>query len=96
MILKYPFEEGLLEKPGVDIQYFGKDAEDFLESINWHTDIEYLGKECTVSCGKQGIIIGFEDCESATDYYFIVYLPEEKTIYYQLANNAEFIKSIIK
>lgn len=95
MILKYPFEEGLLNKPGVDTHYFGKDAEDFLESINWHSDIEYLGKECVTNKGKQGIIVGFEDCEYISDYYFIVYVPEEDTVYYELANSAAFVKSII-
>lgn len=97
MILKYPFDEGgLLERPGVDTQYFGKDAEDFLESINWHSDIEYLGKECiTDRDQKQGIIVGFEDSESAMDYYFIVFIPETGEVYYELANSPTFTKNII-
>lgn len=96
MILKFPFEKGIIRLgSGVDTQYFGKDAEDFLESINWHKDIEYLGKECTTSRGKQGIIVGFEDSESAMDYYFIVYIPELDTVEYELANSAEFVNNII-
>lgn len=95
MIRKFPFEKGLRGIPGVDTHYFGKDAEDFLESINWHSDIEYLGKECTTFHGKQGIIVGFEDCESAMDYYFIVYIPEEDTVCYELANSVDFSKSVL-
>lgn len=96
MILKYPFdEEGLLERPGVDTQYFGKDAEDFLESINWHSDIDYLGKECITDEGKQGIIVGFEDSESAMDYYFIVFVPETGKVSYELANSSTFTKNIM-
>lgn len=96
MILKFPLENGSIRQdPSTDTQYFGKDAEDFLESINWHKDIEYLGKECTTSGGKQGIIVGFEDSESAMDYYFIVYIPELDTVEYELANSAEFVNNII-
>lgn len=96
MILKYPFDEGgLLERPGVDTQYFGKDAEDFLESINWHSDIDYLGKECITDEGKQGIIVGFEDSESAMDYYFIVFIPETGKASYELANSPTFTKNIM-
>lgn len=96
MILKFPFEKGSIRQgPGTDTQYFGKDAEDFLESINWHSDIEYLGKECTTNKGDSGIIIGFEDNESAMDYYFIVYVPELDTVEYELANSTEFVNSII-
>lgn len=94
MILKFPFEKGLDGRSGVDTQYFGKDAEDFLESNNWHSDIEYLGKECTTSSGKTGIIVGFESSESFIDYYFIVYLPEEGKVCYELANSSTFAKSV--
>lgn len=90
MILKFPYEKGLDGMSGVDTQYFGKDAEAFLESINWHSDIEYLGKECTTSHNKNGIIIGFEDSNSYDDYYFIVYLPEEGKVVYELANSHLF------
>lgn len=77
----------------VDTEYYGKDAEDFLESINYHSDIEYLGKECYTSRGS-GIIIGFEDSQSASDYYFIVYIPNTREVYYQLANSSSFTKTI--
>lgn len=96
MILKYPFDEGgLLERPGVNTQYFGKDAEDFLESINWHSDIDYLGKECITDEGKRGIIVGFEDSESAMDYYFIVFIPKTGEVSYELANSPTFTKNIM-
>lgn len=87
MIIKIPFE------CGDTIQYFGKDAEDFLESINWHSDIDYLGKECTTKHGI-GIIIGFEDNNLYNDYYYIIYLPQIDKVIYELANNTEFIDSI--
>lgn len=96
MVIEYPFRDGLYNSPGVNTQYFGKDAENFLESINWHTEIEYLGKECITSKNKQGIIVGFENNQCFSDYYFIIYCPKDKSIFYELANNSEFIKSIIK
>lgn len=80
--------------PCINTQYFGKDAEDFLESINYHSTIEYLGKECTVK-GKQGIIIGIEDNEEYEDYYYIIYIPEDKVVYYQMVNDSKFIETII-
>lgn len=93
MILVYPYETGLNGPSEIDTQYFGKDAENFLKSINWLEDINYLGKECVTEKGR-GIIIGFEDCCSANDYYFIVYLPEIGEVCYQLANHRPFIESI--
>lgn len=96
MILKFPFEKGSIRQgPGTDTQYFGRDAEDFLESINWHSDIEYLGKECINRYNERGIIIGVEDSESAMDYYYIVYSPETGVTTYELANSTEFVKSIV-
>ncbi len=94
MIIKRQFEKGLTGLPGVDTRYFGKDAENFLESINWHTEIDYLGKECTADGDKTGIIIGFEDSESYMDYYFIIFIIETEEVVYQLANSSSFIKSI--
>lgn len=95
MKLEYPYEEGsIYPGPGIDTQYFGKDAEDFLKSIGWEHDIKYLGKECTTE-NKQGIIVGFEDCQSADDYYYIVYIPSDGTVVYPLANSSEFIRGII-
>lgn len=93
MILKQPFEKGLLKSKGIDTQYFGKDAEDFLRSIKWDKDIEYLGKECVVD-NKEGIIIGIEDSESFRDYYFIVFIPETGKVTYPLANDHTFTKNI--
>lgn len=77
----------------IDTEYYGEDAENFLESINWHSDIEYLGKECITSQGV-GIIIGVEDSQSASDYYFIVYIPNTREIFYQIANSQRFISTI--
>lgn len=95
MILKYPFEKGLFDQPGVDTRYFGKDAEDFLKGIGWQEDIKYLGKECLAyNAKKEGVIIGIEDSELFDDYYFIVFVPESEKLYYELANNPEFINSI--
>lgn len=95
MIFKIPFEEGLYG-PGVDTRYFGDDAKNFLENINWHEKSEYIGKECITSHeGKRGIIIGFEDSQCAADYYYIVFIPDEKKIVYELANYRPFIESII-
>lgn len=94
MILKSPFyKDSIRLESNTDTQYFGKDAEDFLESINWHNDIEYLGKECYTS-RSSGIIIGFEDSQSASDYYFIVYIPNIRDVHYQLANSLAFTKTI--
>lgn len=56
--------------------------------------INYLGKECTTDKGLQGIIIGIEDCNSFCDYYYIVYVPESKQVTYELANSADFVKTI--
>lgn len=42
----------------------------------------------------QGIIIGIEDCNSFCDYYYIVYVPESKQVTYELANSADFVKTI--
>ena len=84
----------VLSKEGLDVtKYFCKDAENFLENINHHSDIEYLGKECLTSNNKKGIIIGIED--SISDYYYIVYIPEEHKVRYELMNSSEFIKNII-
>ncbi len=94
MIIKRPFEKGLFDRPGVDTRYFGKDAEDFLESINWHSDINYLGKECVVNGRDKGIIVGIEDSESYDDYYYIVFIPETGEVTYPLANDAQFIGTI--
>lgn len=96
MILKKKFTKRI-NKERVNcenIQYYGRDAENFLESIGWHSDIDYLGKECTTSKGKQGIIVGFEDNDDYSDYYFIVFIPETKHLYYELANNSKFVDSI--
>lgn len=43
---------------------------------------------------EQGIIIGIEDCNSFCDYYYIVYVPESKQVTYELANSADFVKTI--
>lgn len=96
MILKYPFEKGLTGNSGVDTHYYGKDAEDFLRSINWGSDVKYLGKECITSRTRQkGIVVGIEDSESAMDYYFIVFVPETGDVFYELANSPFFTKTII-
>ena len=44
--------------------------------------------------GLQGIIVGIEDCNSFCDYYYIVYVPESKQVMYELANSADFVKTI--
>ena len=90
MILEIPYTKGLYDEGGIDYRYYSKDAEEFLKSINWENDIKYLGKEC-----DYGIIIGIEDSNSYSDYYFIVYDPRTNKISYQLANDQEFINSII-
>lgn len=97
MIFKRTVERDLRGKgPVEDCQYIGKDAEEFLKSIGWKKSIKYLGKECctTEDNGKQGVIIGFEDSQSFFDYYYIVYVPETGKVTYELANNADFVKSI--
>ena len=92
MILKTLFDiDEFYNLPGVDTQYFGKDAENFLENIGWKN---YIGKDCRTDNGDKGIIIGFEDSQSYSDYYYIVFLPENKQVYYQLANSSEFVKNI--
>lgn len=49
----------------IDTRYFSKDAEDFLENINYHSNIEHLRKECLTTLDKQkGIIVGIEDSDS--------------------------------
>ena len=35
-----------------------------------------------------------EDCNSFYDYYYIVYVPESKQVVYELANSADFVKTI--
>ena len=96
MIVKHSFEKGLSGLPGVDTQYYGKDAKDFLESINWYEEIDYIGKNCIIDGGKEGVIIGFEDSESYMDYYYIVYILETGKVDYALANSASFVKNIEK
>lgn len=96
MITKHPYEKGLGPSPGIDTRYYGKDAEDFLESINWHEEIDYIGKNCITDSGEEGVIIGFEDSESYMDYYYIVYIPETGKVDYALANSASFVKNIEK
>ena len=95
MIIKRPFEKGFIDGPGVNTQYYGKDAEDFLESINWHKERDYIGRNCITDKGEEGVIIGFEDCQSYDDYYYIIYIPKTNEVFYGLANG-EFIKSIEK
>lgn len=90
MIIKRTVEKDIYGRgPVEDVQYFGKDAEEFLKSIKWDKSINYLGKECTTDKGLQGIIIGIEDCNSFCDYYYIVYVPESKQVTYELANSAD-------
>ena len=94
MIIKRTVEKDIYGRgPVEDVQYFGKDAEEFLKSIKWDKSINYLGKECTTDKGLQGIIIGIEDCNSFCDYY-IVYVPESKQVTHELANSADFVKTI--
>lgn len=90
MKLELPYQKGLNDESGKDYRYYGKDAEEFLKSMNWEDDIKYLGKEC-----KDGIIIGIEDSNSYNDYYFIVYDPRINEIKYKLANGIDFIDTII-
>lgn len=95
MIIKKTIEKDLHGNgPVEDVQYFGKDAEEFLKSIKWDKSIKYLGKECTIDKNQYGIIIGFEDSNSFIDYYYIIYLPEIGQITYELANNASFTRTI--
>lgn len=95
MIIKKTIEKDLHGNgPVEDVQYFGKDAEEFLKSIKWDNSIKYLGKECTADKNQHGIIIGFEDSQSFFDYYYIVYIPETEKVTYKLANDADFVKSI--
>ena len=95
MIIKRTVEKDIYGRgPVEDCQYFGKDAEEFLKSIKWDKSINYLGKECTIDKGLQGIIVGIEDCNSFCDYYYIVYVPESKQVMYELANSADFVKTI--
>lgn len=95
MIIRETVEKDIYGRgPVEDVQYFGKDAEEFLKSIKWDKSINYLGKECTTDKGLQGIIIGIEDCNSFCDYYYIVYVPESKQVTHELANSADFVKTI--
>lgn len=88
MIIEHPCKK-------VDTHYFGKDAEVFLKEIGWEGDVVYLGKECTVKSNNKGIIIGIEDSNTFMDYYYIVYVPAEDKLYYELANSSEFVNTII-
>lgn len=95
MIIKRTVEKNLHGNgPVEDVQYFEKDAEEFLKSIGWDKSIKYLGKECATDKNQHGIIIGFEDSQSFFDYYYIVYIPETEKVTYKLANDADFVKSI--
>lgn len=77
-----------------DIQYFGEDVlradvnDEIKELIK-----NSINKNCIVD-GNEGVIIGFEDCCSFNDYYFIIYCPKTEGIVYELANNHDFIKTI--
>lgn len=78
-----------------DIQYFGED----ISKIDANDEIKELvknsiNKECVTNSRDKGIIIGFEDCSSFSDYYFIVYCPKTEEIVYELVNNNNFIKTI--
>ena len=68
----------------------------FIYLFIWYIQMSqyYLGKECTIDKGLQGIIVGIEDCNSFCDYYYIVYVPESKQVMYELANSADFVKTI--
>lgn len=81
-----------------DVQYFGNDAlnanirEDFKEDIK-----KYLGKDCSIIRGEEvidGVIIGIEDNNTFQDYYYIVYSPEKKQVFFQLCNDVSFCKTI--
>ena len=95
MIIKRTVEKDIYGRgPVEDVQYFGKDAEEFLKSIKWDKSINYLGKECTTDKRLKRIIKGTEGCHSFCDYYYIVYVPESKQVTYELANSADFVKTI--
>jgi hypothetical protein len=71
-----------------DIQYFGED----IIKANVKDEIKELiknslNKNCLTSNGDKGVIIGFEDCNSLDDYYFIVFCPKTEKIAYELINN---------
>lgn len=90
---------GINSSPEVvnDIQYFGEDALNI--DINSRFDElirSSIYKECITHHGDKGIIIGFEDCRSLMDYYFIVYCPEHEEVVYELMNDPEFIENIEK
>lgn len=97
MIRKYK-TKGIFKEEKPVIQYFGKDVEniDIKEEIKKDV-MKYLYKDCLVkikSIIEKGIIIGFEINQAYNDYYYIVYVPNEGTVYYMLANNSEFTKNI--
>lgn len=79
------------------IQYFGKQAQEFisLKENQMYFMKDSLYKECVTTKDKaKGIIIGFEDNIRWSDYYFIVFIPSQNKVVYELAMDGEFRDSI--
>ncbi len=87
MIIKIPFENGLFEKAGENVIYYGNSA--YTSNIPKEITKE-VGKDCIYN-KRKGVIIGIEDCNQLDDYYYIVYLPDINNIAYSLCNSGELI-----
>lgn len=92
MIYSIKRESLFVNRPSIDIQYIGEDAlkanvsDEIKELIK-----NSLNKDCLTSSGDRGVIIGFEDCDSLEDYYFIIFCPKTAKIVYELMNNNNLI-----
>ena len=87
MIIRIPFSNGLFEKAGENILYYGNSVKDSNSPKSITND---AGKDCTYN-KRKGVIIGIEDCNQLDDYYYIVYLPDINNIAYSLCNSEELI-----
>lgn len=67
--------------------------------VSKQTGIPLIGRSLPIykhadATFNESVIIGIEDCNSFCDYYYIVYVPESKQVVYELANSADFVKTI--
>lgn len=96
MIIRRPFEKSISEyvKNGEDISYYGKDSL-LVDNAEVAKIIkEHLYCDCITHTGNKGIIIGVEDSNSFLDYYYIVYIPSNGRIEYELINDQSFWETI--
>lgn len=79
MIIKVPFDKD--EHTGDNIVYLDDDARNFLENMNYHEEVDYIGADYYID-GNRGIIIGCEDNLYLGYYYFLIFLPDIGMIAY--------------